>query len=155
LELYIHSHIFRLHGVVLNQLNTGQLYLHLCPHLCAHVSYGAGQFLLLCRECNCYESETPDDDQCWSKHVVCIHQLNFRRITTGTNSMQRDAAINYYESKAIPVTGCGGLYGCEMLKIPHCLNNLLTNGGKVARPTHWPRCIPQKHYFAASGTHFC
>jgi hypothetical protein len=26
------------------------------------------------------------------------------------------------KSKARPVTGCGGLQGCEMLRIPHCLD---------------------------------
>jgi hypothetical protein len=26
----------------------------------------------------------------------------------------------------IPVTGHGGLYGCEMLSIPHCLDSRLT-----------------------------
>jgi hypothetical protein len=30
------------------------------------------------------------------------------------------------KSKAIPVTGRGGLRGCEMLRIPHCLDNRLT-----------------------------
>jgi hypothetical protein len=29
-------------------------------------------------------------------------------------------------SKVIPVTGRGGLYGCEMLRIPHCLDKRLT-----------------------------
>jgi hypothetical protein len=43
----------------------------------------------------------------------------------------------------------------ETLKIPHCLEIRLTNGGKVANPTHRPRSIPQKHYFSASDTHFC
>jgi hypothetical protein len=31
-------------------------------------------------------------------------------------------------------------------RIPHCLDNRLTDGG---------RSTPQKHYFSASGTHFC
>jgi hypothetical protein len=39
-------------------------------------------------------------------------------------------------SKAIPVTGLGGLQGCEMLKIPHCLDNRLTDGGKFVSLTH-------------------
>jgi hypothetical protein len=38
--------------------------------------------------------------------------------------------------------------------IPHCLNNQLTDGGKVVRPTHRPRSTPQKHYFSASGAFF-
>jgi hypothetical protein len=42
------------------------------------------------------------------------------------------------KSKAIPVTGCGGPYGCKMLRIPHCLDSRLTDGGKVVRPTHRP-----------------
>jgi hypothetical protein len=31
--------------------------------------------------------------------------------------------------KSIPATGHGGLQGCEMSKIPHCIDNLLTDGG--------------------------
>jgi hypothetical protein len=42
-----------------------------------------------------------------------------------------------------------------MLRIPHCLDNLLTDGGKVVSPTHPPQFTPQKHYyFYVSGTHF-
>jgi hypothetical protein len=53
------------------------------------------------------------------------------------------------------VTGRGGLWGCEMLRIPHCLDSRLTDGGKVFSPTHRPSSTPQKHYSSASGTHFC
>jgi hypothetical protein len=43
-----------------------------------------------------------------------------------------------------------------MLRIPHCLDNRLTDGGKVVSPTHPPHLTPQKHsYFYLSGTHFC
>jgi hypothetical protein len=35
------------------------------------------------------------------------------------------------------------------------LDNKLTNGGKILSPTHRPRFTPQKHYFSASGIHFC
>jgi hypothetical protein len=60
------------------------------------------------------------------------------------------------ESKAISVTGRGGLWGCEMLRISHCLDNRLTDGVKVVSPTHRPHFTPQKHYyFYVSGTHFC
>jgi hypothetical protein len=41
-----------------------------------------------------------------------------------------------------------------MLRIPHCLDNRLTNGGKVVSPTHRLRFTPEKHYLYASGTHF-
>jgi hypothetical protein len=36
------------------------------------------------------------------------------------------------KSKVIPVTGRGGLYDCEMLSIPHCVDNRLTDGDNVA-----------------------
>jgi hypothetical protein len=43
-----------------------------------------------------------------------------------------------------------------MLKIPHCLDNRLTDGGKVVSPTHPPHFTPQKnYYFNVCGTHFC
>jgi hypothetical protein len=46
------------------------------------------------------------------------------------------------------------LQGCEMLRIPHCLDNRLTDGSKVVSPTHPPRSTPQEHYFSVSGTRF-
>jgi hypothetical protein len=52
-----------------------------------------------------------------------------------------------------------GLQGCEMLRILHCLNSRLIDGGKVVSPTHQPHFTPQKHYlfifFYVFGTHFC
>jgi hypothetical protein len=42
-----------------------------------------------------------------------------------------------------------------MVRIPHCLDNRLIDGGKVVSPTNPPRSTSQKHYFPASGTHFC
>jgi hypothetical protein len=59
------------------------------------------------------------------------------------------------KSKAIPITGHGCLYISEMLRIPHCLDSRLTDGGKVVSPTHRPRSTPQRRYFSSSGTHFC
>jgi hypothetical protein len=53
----------------------------------------------------------------------------------------------------MPVTDRGGIYGCEILRIQHCLENRLTDGGKVVSPTHRPRSTPQEH-FSASGTFF-
>jgi hypothetical protein len=64
--------------------------------------------------------------------------------------------IKKSKSKAIPVTGRGGLQGCEMLRISHCLDNRLTDFGEVVSATHPPHFTPQKHYyFSVSGTHFC
>jgi hypothetical protein len=60
----------------------------------------------------------------------------------------RVAVFNHLsEAKAIPVTGHGGLQGCEMLRIPHCLDNRLIDGGKVVSPTHRPHFPSQKCYF--------
>jgi hypothetical protein len=43
-----------------------------------------------------------------------------------------------------------------MLRIPHCLDNRLTDGGKVVSPIYLPRSTLHKHYFfPASGAHFC
>jgi hypothetical protein len=45
--------------------------------------------------------------------------------------------------------------GCETSRLPHCLDNGLTDGGKFVSPTYRPRSAPYKHYFSASGTYFC
>jgi hypothetical protein len=51
------------------------------------------------------------------------------------------------KSKAVSVTGYGGLYGCEMLRIPRCLDVRLTDGGMVVSRTHRPRSSTQKRLF--------
>jgi hypothetical protein len=54
------------------------------------------------------------------------------------------------KGKPIPVTGCEGPSGYETSRLPHFLNNRLTDGSDVAlkrRPHFTPRKIP--------GTHFC
>jgi hypothetical protein len=61
---------------------------------------------------------------------------------------------NFKIGKVIPVLGLTGLKGCEMLRIPHCVDNRLTDDGKVVSLTHRPHFTPQKHYFSVCGTHF-
>jgi hypothetical protein len=56
---------------------------------------------------------------------------------------------------AIPITGREGLWGCEMLRLPRCLDNRLTDAGKVVSLRHRPRSTSQKHYFSASDTNLC
>jgi hypothetical protein len=34
-----------------------------------------------------------------------------------------------------------------IIRIPHCLDNRLRNGGTFVSPTHLPHYAPQKHYF--------
>jgi hypothetical protein len=41
-----------------------------------------------------------------------------------------------------------------MLRIPHCVDSRLTDGGKVVGSTHLPRFTPRKNVFD-SGTNFC
>jgi hypothetical protein len=49
--------------------------------------------------------------------------------------------------KDIPVKGRGDVYGCEMLKIAHFLDNLFTDPATL---------YPEKlYYFYVSGTYFC
>jgi hypothetical protein len=56
------------------------------------------------------------------------------------------------KSKAIPVTGREGPYGCERLRLPHLLDNRLTDGGKVVSLTRRPLFTPPRK---VHGTHFC
>jgi hypothetical protein len=60
------------------------------------------------------------------------------------------------KNKAIFVTGRAGLYGCEMLRIPHCLDNRLTGGGKfVSLTRRLPPYSPETYLISVSGTHIC
>jgi hypothetical protein len=42
-------------------------------------------------------------------------------------------------TKTIPVTDRRDLQSCEMLEIPHCIHNRLTDGGDVISLTRRPR----------------
>jgi hypothetical protein len=55
------------------------------------------------------------------------------------------------KEKAIPATGRGGPYGCEMSRLPHFPDNQLTDCGEAVNLTHRPPFTPGK----ISGTHFC
>jgi hypothetical protein len=62
----------------------------------------------------------------------------------------------HIKNKAVSLTGRGGLCSCEMLKIPRCPDNRLTDGVEVARLTHRPHSTPYKYYgIIPSYTHFC
>jgi hypothetical protein len=60
----------------------------------------------------------------------------------------------YLSLLAILVTGNLGLQSCEMLRIPHVIDNQLTYVGKDVGPKQRMHFIAQKR-FSASGTHFC
>jgi hypothetical protein len=55
--------------------------------------------------------------------------------------------INKRKVKISPVTARGGLYGCEMLRIAHCLDKQLTDGGEVVAIMCRQLSTPQKHIF--------
>jgi hypothetical protein len=48
------------------------------------------------------------------------------------------------EGKAIPVTGLGCPQGCETSRLPHFLDNRLTDGGEVVSLKHRPPFTPRK-----------
>jgi hypothetical protein len=57
---------------------------------------------------------------------------------------------------AISVTGRGGRVGCEMSRIPHCLDNRLTDGGQAISLTHAGTLYsPKVRFIFAPGTRFC
>jgi hypothetical protein len=55
------------------------------------------------------------------------------------------------KGKTVPVSGRGVPEGCEMSRLPHFLDNPLTDGGEVVRLTHRPPFTHRK----IPGTHFC
>jgi hypothetical protein len=57
------------------------------------------------------------------------------------------SCVKAKKSKGILVTGREDLWGCMMLRIPHCLDNQWTDGGKVVNPAHRPRFTPQNIIF--------
>jgi hypothetical protein len=73
----------------------------------------------------------------------------------GKRKTQRKEERRYREvkgkGKAIPVAGHEGPYGCETSRLPHFLDNGLTDGGEVVSPTRRPPFIPRK----IPSTHFC
>jgi hypothetical protein len=66
-------------------------------------------------------------------------------------STETSCHLHRTKSEAVPATVRGGLSGCEMLT----LGIRLRDDGNIVSPTHRPRSTSQKHYFPASGTHFC
>jgi hypothetical protein len=46
------------------------------------------------------------------------------------------------EGKSLPVIGRGGSQGCEKSRLPHFLDNRLTDGGEVVSPTRAGRPFP-------------
>jgi hypothetical protein len=52
--------------------------------------------------------------------------------------------VKVKQGQAIPVTGHGGPFGCEMLRVSHYLESRLTDGGKVVSNMRRPPFTPQE-----------
>jgi hypothetical protein len=52
------------------------------------------------------------------------------------------------KDKAIPGTGYGGLKGCETLRIPHFLDNRVTNEGKIVSLTSQQCFFPGDFWYS-------
>jgi hypothetical protein len=100
------------------------------------------------------KNERNDDNGVWisrSKRLLSLYYYYYK--STKYGSCNEEYNLKYElrkrgkKSKAVPVTGHGGLYGCEMLRIPHCIDSWLMHGGKVVSPTHRPHFTPQKYFF--------
>jgi hypothetical protein len=64
---------------------------------------------------------------------TCILPVTFLRLSVFTVRNK---------CKAIPVRGCGGTYGCETSRLPHVLDNWLTDGGEVLSLKRGPPFTP-------------
>jgi hypothetical protein len=56
-------------------------------------------------------------------------------------SFERHIELVEKKSKSIPVTGHGSPYGYEMSRLPHFLNNQLTDGAEVVSLTRRPPAL--------------
>jgi hypothetical protein len=57
-----------------------------------------------------------------------------------------------YTSKAIPVTGRGGPYGCETSRFPYFLDSRLTDSGEAVSVNRRPAAFTP---WEIPGAHFC
>jgi hypothetical protein len=69
------------------------------------------------------------------------------RLWTGTVVHIRNEIKILYKSKVIPVTGHGGLKGCQMLRIPYFLDKRLRDGGKGVSLTLGLHLTPRKIFW--------
>jgi hypothetical protein len=60
------------------------------------------------------------------------------------NTLQNTPQIPDIKGKAIPLTGREGPYGYKTSRLPHFLDNRLTDGGKVVSPKRRPP-LPQNY----------
>jgi hypothetical protein len=74
----------------------------------------------------------------WSE-IFCVRLEAFTANKCDTIFLGLLALLKRWKiRKALPVTGLGGLQGCETSKLPHFLDNRLTDGVEVVSLTHRP-----------------
>jgi hypothetical protein len=72
------------------------------------------------------------------------------RLQEGRDEMAAPShdSVKWNKSKVIPATGRGGLYGCEMPKIPHFLDKWITDGDEVVSLTRRPHFTPRMFWYS-------
>jgi hypothetical protein len=79
------------------------------------------------------------------------HRIYSNIGTHMTNKMSgRATAVKKNCSKKVKVPGREDPYGCETLRLPHYLDNRLTDGGNVVSFTRRQLFTPQKNYLINS-----
>jgi hypothetical protein len=72
--------------------------------------------------------------------LIYIYTLIYRHIH---RTLWKPVTANFTrKGKAIPVTGRGGPQGCETSRLPHFLDNRLTDGGEIVSLTRRPLFTP-------------
>jgi hypothetical protein len=83
-------------------------------------------------------------------HSPCLYMIH-PNFEPSTERVLKPGFWFAYEVKANPLTDLGGPQGCETSRLPHFLDNRLTEGGEVVSLTRRPPFTPRK----IPGTHFC
>jgi hypothetical protein len=87
--------------------------------------------------------------------LLCIAYISYYYYRYRHRHYYCSLSIFFKQSKAIPVTGRGGLEGCEMLRI-HIVYIIGSQMAvRLSVLMHRSRFAHQKHYFSAPDSHFC
>jgi hypothetical protein len=89
------------------------------------------------RETNSYKTQSQVDSTGFGQDPMAVTQGH-------GNETLESTKIIVKKSKAVPTTGHEGLWGCEMLKIPHFQDSRLTDGREVVSLMCWPHFTSQK-----------
>jgi hypothetical protein len=70
-------------------------------------------------------------DTLYMLFFLCVASLKFDRLFP--DILSNSCTI---EGRLIPITGCGGPWGCGTLRLPHFLDNRLTDGSEAVSLMH-------------------